>query len=135
MRLRDVKQQARRQARAAIEEHEHLVATLDPEGLAEYTDEDGAVLCYVGTVFNMTPSGKYYLPWACSNVDPCTRCKGQGCDFCGGLGSREAWEYQVWSETFEEALRKRGYFGQNGEGDPCNIFVGRWTEAKEEVEA
>jgi hypothetical protein len=33
---------------------------------------------YLGTVFNLTPSGKYYLPFACSNVSPCESCHGTG---------------------------------------------------------
>jgi len=33
---------------------------------------------FLGTVFSLTPSGKYYMPWACSNVEPCTVCKGAG---------------------------------------------------------
>ena len=33
---------------------------------------------FFGTVMGSTPSGKYYLPFACSNVDPCPVCKGQG---------------------------------------------------------
>ena len=33
---------------------------------------------YLGTVFSMLPSGKYYQPWANSNVDPCPRCAGRG---------------------------------------------------------
>jgi hypothetical protein len=33
---------------------------------------------YLGTVFSLTPSGKYYMPFACSNVDPCPRCNGTG---------------------------------------------------------
>lgn len=33
---------------------------------------------YIGTVFGLTPSGKYYMPWACSNVDPCDVCGGKG---------------------------------------------------------
>ncbi len=36
---------------------------------------------YLGTVFSLMPSGKYYMPWACSNVEPCPT--------CGGLGSVE----------------------------------------------
>lgn len=30
----------------------------------------------VGTVFNLLPSGKYYQPFACSNVTPCPKCHG-----------------------------------------------------------
>jgi hypothetical protein len=33
---------------------------------------------YLGTVFGLTPSGKYYMPWACSNVWGCNTCKGTG---------------------------------------------------------
>lgn len=33
---------------------------------------------YIGTVFNVMPSGKYYMPWACSNLDPCPTCNGSG---------------------------------------------------------
>lgn len=33
---------------------------------------------YIGNVFQLMPSGKYYQPWARSNVTPCPRCKGKG---------------------------------------------------------
>jgi hypothetical protein len=33
---------------------------------------------YLGTIFNLTPSGKFYMPFACSNVDPCPHCEGSG---------------------------------------------------------
>jgi hypothetical protein len=33
---------------------------------------------YLGSCFSLVPSGKYYLPWACSNVEPCPHCKGSG---------------------------------------------------------
>jgi len=44
------------------------------------TDEDGSAtgLCFLGTVFHLMPSGKYYMPFACSNVDACKRCNGSG---------------------------------------------------------
>lgn len=32
---------------------------------------------FLGTVFNLLPSGKYYQPFACSNVDPCPYCQGR----------------------------------------------------------
>lgn len=34
---------------------------------------------WLGTVFGLTPSGKFYAPFACSNV--------MGCDSCKGVGS------------------------------------------------
>ena len=33
---------------------------------------------YLGSILSLTPSGKIYTPWANSNVDLCTRCKGKG---------------------------------------------------------
>jgi len=43
-------------------------------------DESGNIVgrCYLGTVFALCPSGKYYMPWACSNVNPCPECHGDG---------------------------------------------------------
>lgn len=41
---------------------------------------DGAQerLVFVGTVMSLYPSGKYYMPWACSNLDACPNCNGTG---------------------------------------------------------
>ena len=33
---------------------------------------------FLGTVFQLLPSGKYYQPWACSNVEVCPNCFGTG---------------------------------------------------------
>ena len=33
---------------------------------------------YLGDVFSLTPSGKMYTPFACSNVDACETCHGSG---------------------------------------------------------
>jgi hypothetical protein len=33
---------------------------------------------FLGTVFSLLPSGKYYTPWANSNVDECSCCHGSG---------------------------------------------------------
>jgi hypothetical protein len=41
-----------------------------------YRDEEDQLVIsfYLGSFIN--PSGKYYMPWACSNVDPCPACQG-----------------------------------------------------------
>lgn len=44
----------------------------------EYGEEGSVRRVYLGTVFSLTPSGKYYLPFACSNVEGCPQCKGAG---------------------------------------------------------
>jgi hypothetical protein len=33
---------------------------------------------FLGSVFSITPSGKFYMPFACSNVMGCKRCRGTG---------------------------------------------------------
>lgn len=42
--------------------------------------EDGGKerFVFIGTVFSLYPSGKYYEPWACSNLDVCSNCNGKG---------------------------------------------------------
>lgn len=32
---------------------------------------------FLGSIFNLTPSGKFYTPFACSNVTPCPHCNGE----------------------------------------------------------
>ena len=45
-----------------------------------YKDMDGNTLksVFIGTCFNIMPSGKYYMPFACSNVEKCSKCDGKG---------------------------------------------------------
>lgn len=80
---------------------------------------------YLGTVFAIMPSGKYYMPWACSNVDPCPRCEGKGCDFCDHSGSREAHEDECFMDALEKEAGKYNCWVESGEGDPCDLFLGR----------
>jgi hypothetical protein len=44
--------------------------------ILDLAHEEGDV--WLGTIFGLTPSGKFYMPWACSNVMGCKRCKGKG---------------------------------------------------------
>lgn len=71
-------------------------------------------LCFIGTVFNLMPSGKYYMPWACSNV--------------------EEWEAEADEEARESLERecdKRGLFLTCSEGDPCDLLVGESRDVEE----
>ena len=93
----------------------------------EYSDPmaDGIYeAIYLGSWFNC-PSGKYYMPFACSNVELCPRCKGKGCDFCGHLGSREAYEDEIWREDLEYYCEKAGGFLDTGEGCGTDLFIVR----------
>ena len=64
---------------------------------ADETDEGFVGYEFLGTVLSLTPSGKYYLPFACSNVDSCPTCEGSGnqpekfdqCSICNGRGIRQ----------------------------------------------
>ena len=42
----------------------------------EWNDQFERSIC-IGSVFSLMPSGKYYTPWACSNVTPCPHCQGR----------------------------------------------------------
>jgi DnaJ-class molecular chaperone len=145
---------------------------------------------FLGTCFDLAPSGKYYTPFANSNVDACPRCKGDGrarkltpcerckgtgklpyaelaqypfwqeeltkrgfkpgddvpclqcdgkgqilgeCKYCGGLGSREAYEDEVFYDELERQAEEHGGWIESGEGDPCDLFFGI-SVAEEESE-
>lgn len=48
---------------------------------AEWQAPDEFVLersIFLGTIFSLYPSGKYYTPFACSNLEPCEACSGEG---------------------------------------------------------
>lgn len=170
------------QARQLVRDHLAYLESADPhpegnEGLVKSE--------FMGTVFQIMPSGKYYLPFACGNVTPCPQCKWAGtvpnprktrkrtarrarhcaqalcaeimrrhgpwcggawppgarkrlehyrtiekrndptigCPTCNGVGSREAYEDQCFSEAMEDEASEHGCFIQSGEGDPCDLFL------------
>ncbi len=68
--------------------------------------------CYLGTVFSVMPSGKYYTPFACSNVT-------------GAEADRD----ERYGIALEKAADKYGGWIESGEGDPCDMFFGFQSEA------
>jgi hypothetical protein len=62
---------------------------------------------FIGTVFAIMPSGKYYTPWACSNVD-----------------MEEAARDEIFREELESVAEEHGGWIESGEGDPCDLFFG-----------
>ena len=66
--------------------------------------------CFLGTVFALMPSGKYYMPW-CSNATV-----------------RDAIHDEDAREALESVIESHGYFLESGEGDPCDLFAVRPEE-------
>lgn len=60
---------------------------------------------FLGTVFGLTPSGKYYLPYACSNVS-----------------ENEAKLDELWFEALDNIAKSFDGWIESGEGDPCDLF-------------
>lgn len=60
---------------------------------------------FLGTVFALYPSGKYYTPFANSNVT-----------------EAEAAKDERFGAALEEIAQKHGGWIESGEGDPCDIF-------------
>lgn len=71
---------------------------------------------YLGSVFNIMPSGKYYLPFACSNVT-----------------EEEAEEDERYNTQMEDELRTINAYLVSGEGDPTDILINRNYATLEEI--
>lgn len=97
---------------AAIKAECEANAEPDPDSWPRNSELIGR--CFLGTVMNIYPSGKYYMPW-CSNQTRAdeTRDKCYGAAFNG---------------SFESA----GMWIESGEGDPCDLFACCHVEALEE---
>lgn len=107
---------------------EKIVKELEDEGTIEEIDGRTFKSIYIGKVFDIYPSGKYYTPFAASNLEPCPICEGSGqyngeCEYCGGYGSREALLDEIFHDKLEEELEKYGITLTSGEGDPTDVFA------------
>lgn len=72
---------------------------------------------FIGTVFSLCPSGKYYTPWAYSNVT-----------------EEEANQDEAWYEQAKEELDSIGCLLESGEGDPCDLYAVEYRDSPEEDE-
>jgi hypothetical protein len=70
-------------------------------------DDNTFVAVYLGSVMSLTPSGKYYTPFACSNVD-----------------EDEVFMDEVFMEELERRAEEHHMFLFNGEGDPTDLYIG-----------
>lgn len=66
---------------------------------------------FLGTVFALCPSGKYYLPFACSNVDPCPACRGTGEIIPRGVKFRTVKKWRHGIERCRKLFAKRNLVG------------------------
>lgn len=83
---------------------EEVLSDVEPEW-----DEDNEVFVFtqfMGTVMSITPSGKYYTPWASGNVT-----------------EEEAEKDQAWWELMEHCCEQFGMYLYSSEGDPCDILL------------
>ena len=153
-----------------------MILGFDPEAAVAEARFNGG-RAFLGTVMLLTPSGKYYTPFANSNLEPCPGCNGKGeirhdrrakrrrdqqvlrlwrrfsktygykglwpqadqdrwvraslqaqvldptCRSCNGCGSAEAHKDQLWRAAAEDALADYDAWLEEGEGDPCDLFV------------
>jgi len=133
----------------------------------------------LGSVMALTPSGKYYMPFACGNLSMCPVCEGTGtvkpsasrrlvnkrrnreirsrdlwvkrygpalhwpahilarsarlsslmrqigvlCSRCGGLGSHEAYDDELWNADAVAALNAVGLSMETSEGDGTYLLA------------
>lgn len=60
---------------------------------------------YLGSVLSLSPSGKYYTPFANGNVT-----------------DAEAKKDEAWYSAMDRAAEKHGGTIESGEGDPCDLY-------------
>ncbi len=66
---------------------------------------------FLGSVLSITPSGKYYMPFACSNVT-----------------EAEAEKDEDWWDEMEKKAGEYGLYLTTSEGDPTDILIGEVIE-------
>lgn len=88
----------------------HIEKSIDWEKVeqdcSEWEDEGSTRFSFLGTVFQIMPSGKYWTFWACGNMD-----------------QREMIKDTAFSKALENVAQKNGYWIESGEDDPCDIFI------------
>lgn len=76
----------------------------NPQPSIDSPDDEMFGYFYLGTVMNLAPSGKYYMPW------------------CSNFTAKEAEDDERWYAALDAIAEKHGGWIENGEGDPCDIF-------------
>lgn len=73
-------------------------------------DGDTRAECFLGTVFSLMPSGKYYMPWTTNQT------------------IKDEIRDSAYMEALEEVAEENGMYITGGEGDPCDLFAGMVVE-------
>jgi len=117
----------------------------DMEWEEDYNDPDRQRRAiFLGTVMSLTPSGKFYTPFANSNVEYCGKCPGEGesedgdcydCECppatefsetepegCKSLQHCEVCRDADWQSRLEAEADELGLSVESGE-DPCDILL------------
>lgn len=92
--------------------------TIKSEAIANASENEEGELkgsCFLGTVMSLFPSGKYYTPYARSNVD----------ELDGALDG-------CFNDALEAIAEEHGGYIFNGEGDLCDVFFGIGVETEED---
>ena len=76
----------------------------DPE-MREESDEQYIGRTFLGTVFALAPSGKYYMPWTTNQT------------------AKDEIRDQAFYEALDTVADEHDLWIENGEGDPCDIFA------------
>lgn len=93
----------------AITEARHSEATDN----AERTDDGDLIgFSFLGTVFALAPSGKYYTFWTTNQTE------------------EDETEDEKFYQALNDVAEANGMYIENGEGDPCDIFASITIENK-----
>lgn len=101
-------------AQNATETYDRAVDDNDLEFLELTGDIDGDQIigrCFLGSVFAIMPSGKYWTWWASSNVNRI-----------------EALQDTAYMAALDAEAQSRNLWIESGEGDPCDLFVAGWFD-------
>jgi len=74
----------------------------------EDMDEDKIGCSLLGSVFQLAPSGKYYMPWTTNQTE------------------QDIEEDNTFYEALDEILDSMNMFLVPGEGDPCDLFAAKY---------
>ena len=110
---------------------EDVRADLETEEWCEdYDVGDGREVrrTYLGSWQGLSPSGKTYMPWACSNVDECPVCFGS-CTVANPLKRRLRKKYRNKADRLRRRLlRYHGYYVERRWPARLSARLSRWDE-------